>query len=138
MFQLAGTEIETSTLNSEIDGLISRYGDPSRVDSSAVANFLELYPASQRDLVGRALVGKGISNVAVANALRWNDTTSAFARNKSTILGVLSLASAAACGFHGYRRNNSYGWAAAWFILGGIFPVFTPVVALAQGFGKPK
>lgn len=54
-----------------------------------------------------------------------------------TAIGALSLLSAAASGYHGYKRNESVGWAIVWFGLGGIFPVITPVIAVAQGFGKP-
>jgi hypothetical protein len=43
---------------------------------------------------------------------------------------------AAVSGYHGYKRNNSIGWGIAWFALGGIFPVITPTIAFAQGFGK--
>jgi hypothetical protein len=57
---------------------------------------------------------------------------------RNTIWGVLSAVSAGVSGYHGYRRNNSAGWGVAWFILGGIFPVITPTVAFAQGFGKRK
>lgn len=51
---------------------------------------------------------------------------------------VLGTASMAASAFHGYRRNQSIGWALAWGVLGGVFPVLTPAVALAQGFGQPR
>lgn len=51
---------------------------------------------------------------------------------------VLGTASMAASAFHGYRRNQSIGWALVWGLMGGAFPVFTPVVALAQGFGQRK
>jgi hypothetical protein len=54
------------------------------------------------------------------------------------IWGLISAASAGVSGFHGYKRNNSVGWGIAWFILGGMFPVITPTVAFAQGFGKRK
>jgi len=50
---------------------------------------------------------------------------------------VASVASAAASGFHGYKRNQSVGWAVGWFLLGGLFPIITPVVAVAQGYAKP-
>lgn len=53
------------------------------------------------------------------------------------VLGVVSMISAAACGYHGYKRNDSVGWAVAWFMLGGLMPVLVPVVAVAQGFGEP-
>lgn len=39
--------------------------------------------------------------------------------------------------YHGYRRNNSIGWAIGWALLGGLFPFITIPVSLAQGFGKP-
>jgi len=52
-------------------------------------------------------------------------------------IGALSLLSAAASGYHGYKRNQSIGWGFVWFALGGMFPVFTPVIAVAQGYGKP-
>ena len=44
----------------------------------------------------------------------------------------------AACAYHGYKRNQSIGWAIWWFVAGGLLFPFTPVVAVAQGFGKPK
>jgi hypothetical protein len=51
---------------------------------------------------------------------------------------VVSAASAGASAYHGYKRNDSVGWAIVWGLLGGAFPVITPAIALAQGFGKPK
>ncbi len=51
---------------------------------------------------------------------------------------ALLLASGAASTYHGYKRNNSIGWALAWGAAGTIFPIITPTVALAQGFGKRK
>lgn len=56
----------------------------------------------------------------------------------SMLWGVLSTVSAALSGYHGYKRNNSLGWGLGWFVLGGIFPVVTPTIAFAQGFGKRK
>jgi ABC-type multidrug transport system permease subunit len=53
-------------------------------------------------------------------------------------LAYLATASAAVSGFHGYRRNKSIGWGILWFILGGLFPVIVPTIALAEGYGKPK
>jgi len=42
-------------------------------------------------------------------------------------------------GIHGYRRNDSsWGAALGWAALGFLFPIITPVVGLAQGYGKPK
>ena len=47
------------------------------------------------------------------------------------------LVATGACAYHGYRRNESVGWALGWGLLGSIAPVIAVPVALAQGFGKP-
>lgn len=54
------------------------------------------------------------------------------------VWGIAATASAAASAYHGYKRNDSVGWAIGWFLFGSILPAITPAVALAQGFGKPK
>lgn len=55
-----------------------------------------------------------------------------------TVMTVASTAASAALAYHGYKRNNSVGWAVGWFFLGGLFwPIALPV-ALAQGFAKPR
>ena len=55
------------------------------------------------------------------------------------VKAVLSLSSAAISAFHGVRRNGgSIFWGVWWFVLGGIFPVITPIVGAAQGFGQCK
>ena len=48
----------------------------------------------------------------------------------------LTMGGAAAGAYHGYKRNNSIGWAIVWSFMGGILPVITIGVAAAQGFGK--
>lgn len=52
-----------------------------------------------------------------------------------TVFRTVAMATSA---FHGYRRNRSVGWSIWWGLMGGIFPVITPTIALAQGFGKAK
>lgn len=54
----------------------------------------------------------------------------------STTMKVVGAASALACTYHGYKRNNSIVWALAWGAAGGLFPFIAPVIAFAQGFGK--
>jgi len=55
------------------------------------------------------------------------------------IWSALSLAGAGTGAYHGYKRNRgSVGWAIGWFLLGGIFPIITIPVSIAQGFGKPS
>jgi hypothetical protein len=59
--------------------------------------------------------------------------------NISVLLwSALSTASMAASAYHGYKRNDSVGWALGWGFLGAVFPVITPTIAVAQGFGKRK
>jgi len=48
-------------------------------------------------------------------------------------LGVIALAA-----YHGYRRNDSIGWAVAWAFLAGIAPPVVIGVAFAQGLGDRK
>ena len=48
------------------------------------------------------------------------------------------LASSAASAYHGYARNRSILWAGVWGLLGYAFPIITPAVAVAQGFGEPE
>lgn len=55
-----------------------------------------------------------------------------------TVWAGVSLASAALCTYHGYKRNQSIGWALVWGFLGTIFPIVTPAIAVAQGFGKRR
>jgi hypothetical protein len=122
------------TLDAEIDGFLLRAPNPS---SSEVADFLKLYAAGgQRDSVAKALIASGVSATTVSNALAFLNASANW--NWKKIGGVAAIASAIASGFHGYRRNHSIAWGAAWFVLGGIFPIFTPVIAVAQGYGKRK
>jgi hypothetical protein len=55
----------------------------------------------------------------------------------STFTYVLSTVGMGMAAFHGYRRNNSVGWALAWGFLGLWFPVITNVIAVAEGYAKP-
>jgi len=53
--------------------------------------------------------------------------------------GVLAVTSAIVSGYHGVKRHHgSVGWGIVWFGLGGLFPVITPTIAFAQGYGKAK
>lgn len=68
--------------------------------------------------------------------------------SKPTMLGEISfpafwpaigIASAAASAYHGVKRNHgSVWWGIAWFGLGALFPIITPVIAVAQGYAKPE
>lgn len=61
-----------------------------------------------------------------------------------TIYGYLPIASSGACSYHGYQRNKSlpgkqpYLWGFLWAAFGAFFPIVAPVVAIWQGFARPK
>lgn len=40
--------------------------------------------------------------------------------------------------YHGYKRNQSVGWAFGWFLFGGILWPFALPLMFASGFGKPR
>lgn len=52
------------------------------------------------------------------------------------LVALISAIGATSGAYHGYKRNNSIGWAIGWFLLGGWFPLITIPVSLAQGYAK--
>ena len=46
--------------------------------------------------------------------------------------------SALAMAYHGYKRTKSVGWALGWSAFGALAPLLAPVIAVAEGFAKPK
>ena len=105
--------------------------------SGNIADFLRAYPEDRGD-AAQHLLARGVDPKAVSAALSWLEAGERMKTNWPKIGGILSLASGAASAYHGYRRNDSIGWATVWFIAGSALPVFVPVIALAQGFGKSK
>jgi len=59
-------------------------------------------------------------------------------RNIRVGIGAMSTVSMAASTYHGYKRNQSVGWALVWGFFGAVAPIVTPIIALAQGYAKPK
>ena len=60
------------------------------------------------------------------------------ARALRVAYAVAGMAGMSLAAYHGYKRNNSFGWAVGWAFLGGLAPVIVIPVAFAQGFGKRK
>ena len=57
----------------------------------------------------------------------------------AVVYGTLAAASIAASAYHGAKRHGgSVGWGFGWGLLGAVFPVLTPAIGAAQGFGKCK
>jgi hypothetical protein len=120
---------------SPVDTFLLTYPKPS---SGNVADFLSQVPADERPAMAKHLLDAGVPPETVSSALSWLDAKRNIKLNWSKIHGVLAISSAAVSAYHGYKRNDSLGWAVWWFFMGSVFPVFTPVIALAQGYGKPK
>lgn len=55
----------------------------------------------------------------------------------STVLVAGSYAGGAMGVYHGYKRNDSIGWALGWGLVGSMFWPITVPLMFAQGFGKP-
>ena len=49
---------------------------------------------------------------------------------------ALGMVAGAACAYHGFKRNESAGWAVAWAAFGSGAPFLALPIALAQGFGR--
>ena len=54
------------------------------------------------------------------------------------VMLVVRPISSTASAYHGYKRNDSIGWAVWWALMGGIVPFIPPTIGLAQGWGKRK
>lgn len=53
--------------------------------------------------------------------------------------GLLTTASVGASAYHGSKRHGgSVWWGVGWGLVGGFFPILTPAIGAAQGFGKCK
>jgi hypothetical protein len=123
----------SASMQSEITGFLVNNPRPT---SSDITSFLKLYRGHDRLCVAHALVAQGIDPHMVAGALRFLGVTASL---PGLAWGALSLAAIAAAGFHGVRRHNgSWGWGVWWMAMGGLFPIATSVIAVAQGFGKPR
>jgi hypothetical protein len=60
------------------------------------------------------------------------------AKTFKLIWATAGLAGTAIGAYHGYKRNDSVGWAIVWALLGGLAPIIVIPVAFAQGIGDPK
>lgn len=118
-----------------VDSFLLAHPKPTSMN---VADLLKAFSSTDRGPVAQELIARGVDSTIVAQGLSWLETTSKVKTAWPTIAGVLTLASASASAFHGYRRNQSIPWGLWWFLMGSIFPIVTPVIGLAQGFGKKR
>lgn len=128
MYQV--TFMGDATAMTAVDGFLKQSPHPAVSDLTAF--FQTMLPTSWPNAAS-SLVAAGVSSNDVAAAL---DNVKGGLMTK--IGGVATLMSAAASGYHGYRRNSSVWWGLWWFTSGVLFPIVTPVIGLAQGFAKRK
>jgi hypothetical protein len=104
----------------------------------AIGEAMKGLTKEERNTLGAKLIALGIPAGDVSSGKMRGAIKSPEGKKRAMVWGVLGTISMAASVYHGYKRNDSIGWALVWGLLGGLFPVVTPVVAVAQGFAKPK
>ena len=129
---LGATEAELDALAVEVARLTKLMDADEAYAVTAI--FEQLEPADRRVLRDKALAA-GANPVALQLALEGVPMRS---YRPSKLHVALSTVSSAVSAYHGYKRNDSIGWALVWGFFGGLAPVITPVIAVAQGFSKPK
>jgi hypothetical protein len=130
---LFGLGQDASQLEATANGIIEEANGAFFVSRTSVGNAMALLTKAEAKQLGQILIGKGVDASTVEAGYR-----QAFPTQRSAIYGVIATASAAASAYHGYKRNQSIGWALWWGFCGGLFPILTPVLAVAQGYGKAK
>ena len=97
-------------------------------------------PAGYTPAMLAALNTNGIFGQEHGKATSLGDvaTASAGMQVATVAYGLLSLAGSVSGAYHGYKRHNSVGWAIGWAILGGMLPVITIPLSLAEGYAKPE
>ena len=55
-----------------------------------------------------------------------------------TLMALAGTVAVPVLAYHGYKRNNSVGWALVWGLFGSVVWPITVPIAFAQGYGKKK
>jgi hypothetical protein len=92
----------------------------------------------ERNTLGAKLIALGVPAGKVSTGKTLGAIGTPEFKKRAAIWGVLGTISMAASTYHGYKRNDSIGWALWWGLMGALFPIVTPVIGVAQGFAKPK
>jgi len=142
---------EARLSDAEIASLASQIAQSTKNSSgmsvAGVEDTFKVIPnGDDRLAVARAAIAAGGNAESINRSLEWANTssppTSGTTRTAAfkipTWWIAISTVSMAASAYHGYKRNRSIGWALLWGLTGATFPVITPTIALAQGFGKRK
>lgn len=67
-----------------------------------------------------------------------SNVNSGLSKTLIAVHAVASIAGATIGAYHGYRRNDSIGWAIGWSLIGSLVPYIVLPVAFAQGLGERK
>lgn len=130
---LPATVQPSAALSSEIDGFLLNTPNPNSHD---VVSFLKFYRGQDRLCAAQALVARGLNAHMVMAALRHLGFTGML---PGAIFGFFSLLVASATAYHGVRRNHgSVLSGVVWFAAGSLFPVLASIVAIGQGYAKPR
>jgi hypothetical protein len=105
---------------------------------SLVGEAMKGLTTGERTTLGVKLMALGVPPAMVATGKMLGSIKSPAGKKSMMVWGVLGTISMAASAYHGYKRNDSIGWALWWGFMGSLFPVITPVIGVAQGFAKPK
>ena len=116
----------------------SRLASQTLLSQSELADALFLLQPNDRAKVVEFMMAAGTDPSKIGRAMEDVMRRERGDSGHSTLMLALLAASSAASLYHGYKRNNSLGWGLAWGALGALFPIITPVVAVAQGYGKEK
>lgn len=138
--QLAGTVELPDDKAHELGEILAQRSRSLPFAAIDLKNALEPYTTATRKKIVKAYVAADGDADKLDTVQQWGVTWELprEVKIRLTIWGILSTVSMAASAYHGYKRNDSIGWALGWGFLGAMFPVITPTIAIAQGFGKPK
>lgn len=139
-FDIMGLGTASGVDTQEIGAALAKKSNGFGFYSSDLAAALQPFDAETRQAITSAyVVANGdLSLLAKAQDILNRNKLIVPFRRYAAIWGILGTVSMAASVYHGYKRNQSVAWAIWWGIMGSLFPVVTPVVAVAQGFGKPR
>ena len=129
-----GNVVEVSTLGNlgKVSRMLGAADDGLPVDVPAAPDAADVYRSDPAYYPGRGPYAQ-----AVRQGWLTPDQADLYKKIAVVMLIVRPISSAASA-YHGYKRNNSIGWALWWSVMGGMFPIITPTIGLAQGWGKRK
>ena len=141
---LAGLEYDAlGATRAELETIADNLAGTGFLMKSEIQSAMAILSQDDRQTLAELLLARGVDSSKVQTALQslapaGEEEYFGYSKRGWRIYAAVSTVSMALSAYHGYRRNSSIGWAIAWGALGSLFPVITPTIAVAQGFGKPK